>query len=121
MKDSNLIQPQRSFTLLEVVLAMFILAGALTALLGERQRSVQHSRRIVEQRYALRLASAWLDQSQCLGELTGVLAVPENFHLEMSDVNISISEVSEQNFVERTVKVVTPSGEYFQLSRVLSP
>ena len=121
MSGSKLHPRQPCFTLLEVILAMFILAGALTALLGERQRSLQHSRRIIEQRQALHLATALLDQSQSSGVQAGVLSVPEGYHTELSDISYILLELSDQNFVERTISVATPSGEKFQLSRIIQP
>ena len=109
------------FTLLEVILAMFILAGALTALLGERQRSLQHSRQVIEHRQALSLASELMEQSQSLKTTHGVLTIPEDYHVDIQEITFNIAEWPSQYFIERTISVATPSGEKFQLSRVINP
>jgi type II secretory pathway pseudopilin PulG len=55
---------QRWFSLMELILAMFILAGAATTLLVERQRSIQHRQQVMEKREALQQLQSALDHAE---------------------------------------------------------
>jgi Tfp pilus assembly protein PilV len=110
-----------NFTLLEVILAMLILAGALTALLGERQRSLQHSRQGIERQFALRLASSLLDQEELGFGENSLLTYPEEYHVDIVSNNFSNPILPSTAMLDITLTVTTPSGDKVQLSRVINP
>ncbi len=113
--------PMKPFTLLEVILAMIILAGAITTLSGERQRCLQDSRKIMERRIALRLASNHLDQFQALGPEGHELEIPQGYQLELINDTVNLSEFPTLELTDCRITVKTPSGEEVQLNRVLAP